>query len=228
MQIPSARQEFFMGIRDELPILIGVIPFGMIYGILALSAGLSPTEAQAMSIIVFAGSAQLILVQLAGIETPTMIMILTGFLINLRHALYSISIAPYTRQLHSVWKAMLSYLLTDEAYAVTITHYIQGERHQNKQWHFLGAGFALWASWQTSTALGVFLGTQVPPNWPLDFTLALTFIALLIPRLIDRPSIFAAISAGCMAVLTIELPFKLHLLIAAIVGISVGLLMEEI
>ena len=168
MQIHSVRQEFFMGIRDELPILIGVIPFGIIYGILALNAGLSPTEAQAMSIIIFAGSAQFILVQLAGIETPTLVMILTGFIINLRHALYSISIAPYTRQLHSGWKAMLSYFLTDEAYAVTITHYNQRESFQNKQWYFFGTGLALWGSWQISTALGVFLGTQVPPNWSLD------------------------------------------------------------
>ncbi len=214
MQIPSPRQEFFMGIKEVIPILVGVIPFGMIYGILALSVGLSPTEAQAMSVIVFAGSAQFLLVQLAGIGTTPLVMILTGFVINLRHALYSVSIAPFTRQLHSGWKILLSYLLTDEAYAVTITHYYQRKSHQNNHWFFLGSGIALWGSWQISSAFGVFLGTQVPPNWSLDFTLSLTFIALLVPSINDRPSLFAAIGAGSAAVLTMGMPYKLNLIFA--------------
>jgi len=227
MQKPTNRQELILGIKDELPILIGVMPFGMIYGILALNAGLSPVEAQAMSIVVFAGSAQFMLVQLAGMGTPVLVMVFTGFVINLRHALYSASMAPYTRQLHAAWKTLLSYLLTDEAYAVSITHYRQTDNRRHKHWYFLGAGMALWGSWQISTALGIFLGAQVPPSWSMDFTLALTFIALLVPNLQDRASIFSAISAGIFAVLTIGLPYKLNLLVAAFVGIIVGLWGEE-
>ena len=161
----NAKTEFFHGIKDELPILVGVVPFGMIYGILALSASLSKAEAQAMSVIVFAGSAQFMLVQLAGIGTPALVMILTGFVINLRHALYSASVAPHVQKLNPVWKAILAYLLTDEAYAVAITHYYHKGESSFKHWYFLGAGLALWASWQISTAVGVFLGAQVPPNW---------------------------------------------------------------
>ncbi|MEN8172705.1 MAG: AzlC family ABC transporter permease [Chloroflexota bacterium] len=220
-------QEFLFGIKDELPILIGVIPFGMIYGILALSAGLSPSQAQAMSAIVFAGSSQFMLVQLAGTGTPVLMMILTGFVINLRHALYSASMASYTSHLHPAWKTLLSYLLTDEAYAVTINHYRQTNNRQNKHWYFLGAGVALWGSWQISTALGIFLGAQIPPSLSLDFTLALTFIALIIPNIQDRASILAAISAGSFALLTVSLPYKLNLLGAAIVGIIFGLWVEE-
>jgi predicted branched-subunit amino acid permease len=115
--------QFFAGARAELPILLGVAPFGMIYGILALGAGLSPLAAQAMSSIVFAGSAQFMLVQLVGMGTPALVMILTGFVINLRHALYSASVSPHTLGLNPVWKGLLSYLLTDEAYAVAILHY---------------------------------------------------------------------------------------------------------
>lgn len=223
----TARTEFFHGIKDELPILLGVIPFGMIYGILAISAGLSETEAQAMSVIVFAGSAQFMLVQLAGIGTPALIMILTGFVINLRHALYSASVAPHIRKLHPGWKAILAYLLTDEAYAVTITRYNHDDQSDRKYWYFLGAGLALWTSWQISTAVGVFLGAQVPPGWSLDFTLALTFIALVVPSLRDRPSLLAAISAGVVAILTSGLPYKLNLIVAAVVGILVGLWSEK-
>ncbi|MBC8333718.1 MAG: AzlC family ABC transporter permease [Anaerolineales bacterium] len=223
----NARNEFLHGVKDELPILVGVIPFGMIYGILAISAGLSEAEAQAMSVIVFAGSAQFMLVQLAGIGTPALIMIVTGFVINLRHALYSASIAPHLRRLNPIWKTILAYLLTDEAYAVAITRYNREDESDHKYWYFLGAGLALWTSWQISTAVGVFLGAQVPPGWSLDFTLALTFIALVVPSLRDRPSLFAAISAGVVAVLTAGLPYKLNLIVAAMVGIIVGLWSEK-
>ena len=223
----NARNEFLHGVKDELPILVGVIPFGMIYGILAISAGLSEAEAQAMSVIVFAGSAQFMLVQLAGIGTPALIMIVTGFVINLRHALYSASVAPHMRKLNPIWKAILAYLLTDEAYAVAITRYNREDESDRKYWYFLGAGLALWTSWQISTAVGVFLGAQVPPGWSLDFTLALTFIALVVPSLRDRPSLFAAISAGVVAVLAAGLPYKLNLIVAALVGIIVGLWSEK-
>ena len=223
----TAKTEFLHGLRDELPILVGVIPFGMIYGILALGAGLSTGEAQAMSVIVFAGSAQFMLVKLLAVETPAIVMILTGFVINLRHALYSASIAPHIKTLNPLWKTILSYLLTDEAYAVAITRYYKRDASPKKHWYFLGAGLALWTSWQISTAVGVFLGAQFPSSWSLDFTLALTFIALVVPALKDRPSILAAISAGTIAVLTAGLPYKLNLIVAALIGILVGLWSEK-
>ena len=223
----SAKKEFLHGIKDELPILVGVIPFGMIYGILALSAGLSKAEAQAMSVIVFAGSAQFMLVQLVGVGTPALMMVLTGFVINLRHALYSASVAPHVKKLNPVWKTILAYLLTDEAYAVAITRYYKKDSSPLKHWYFLGAGLALWTSWQISTAIGVFLGAQVPPSWSLDFTLALTFIAIVVPALKDRPSVLAAVAAGIVAILTAGLPYKLNLIVAAIAGILVGLWSER-
>lgn len=116
----TARSEFLHGIRDELPILIGVLPFGMIYGVSAVSAGIPATLAQAMSCIVFAGSAQFVIAQLIRSGTLWLVVILTAFIVNIRHLLYSASLAPYTRKLHPLWKLLLAYLLTDEAYAVTI------------------------------------------------------------------------------------------------------------
>jgi len=223
----SWRKEFLDGIKGELPILLGVTPFGMIYGVLAVGAGLSSWDAQAMSSVVLAGSAQFMLVQLVSLGTPTLMMILTGFVINLRHALYSASIAPYTKHLSSLWKALLSYLLTDEAYAVAIMHYQREGDVRNKHWYFLGAGLALWICWQISTAAGIFLGTQVPASWGLDFTLSLTFIALAVPAINDRPSLLSALSAGLTALLARGLPYKLGLIAAALVGIGVGLWSEK-
>jgi 4-azaleucine resistance transporter AzlC len=223
----SQRSQFISGVRDELPILIGGAPFGMVYGILALSAGLTPFDAQAMSAVVFAGSAQFITVELVHAATPALVIILTGFVVNLRHALYSASIAPFVRHLSPAWKGLLAYLLTDEAYAVTITHYRQEGDLTHKHWYFLGAGLALWTTWQLSTAVGIFLGAQVPASWGLEFTLALTFIALVVPLIQNRPTLLAALTAGLVSVLAAGLPYRLNLMAAALAGILVGLGSEK-
>ena len=223
----SPRSEFLSGVRAELPLLLGVVPFGMIYGILALGAGLSAFDAQAMSAVIFAGSAQLVTVQLVGLGTPALVIVVTGFVVNLRHALYSASVAPYVRHLSPAWKGLLAYLLTDEAYAVTISHYLAPSEARHKHWFFLGAGLTLWTSWQLSTAAGIFLGAQVPASWGLDFTLALTFIALVVPLINDRPTLLAALTAGIVALLAAGLPYRLNLLAAALAGILVGLGSEK-
>src|ERR1700726_1733385 len=148
----TKRSEFFLGARDELPILLGVIPFGLIYGVAARGAGIGAPAAQAMSLIVFAGSAQFVTVQLSAAGVPAGIIILTAVIVNLRHALYSASLAPYLKQQHPLWRMLLAYLLTDEAYAVVITHYQQHSDGTRKHWYFLGAGLTLWTTWQASTA----------------------------------------------------------------------------
>jgi 4-azaleucine resistance transporter AzlC len=225
----TALSEFLAGLRAELPILIGVIPFGLIYGALAMGAHVPPNAAQAMSAIVFAGSSQFVAAGLFGQATPALVIILTAAIINLRHMLYSASIAPYTHRLSTAWKCLLAYLLTDEAYAVSITHYTGDNQapEKLKHWYFLGAGLALWTCWQLSTAAGIFLGGQVPTSWALDFTIDLTFIALALPLLKDRPSISAALAAGLTALAFHSLPLKLGLVIASLVGIGVGFGMEE-
>jgi predicted branched-subunit amino acid permease len=150
-------------------------------------------------------------------------LIVTVAIVNLRHALYSASMAPYLQKLSPLWKWLLSYLLTDEAYAVSISHYLKESPSPYKHYYFLGAGLTLWSCWQLSTATGIFLGVQIPGHWPLDFTLALTFIALLIPVLRDHAAVLAALAAGVTAVIAHALPYKLGLVLAALVGIVVGL-----
>jgi 4-azaleucine resistance transporter AzlC len=199
----------------------------MIYGVLALSAGLEPPSAQMMSSIVFAGSAQFITAQLLRDLAPGLVIVLTIAVVNLRHMLYSASIAPYLRELPMRWKVLLSYLLTDEAYAATIIHYEENGKTPAGHWFFFGAGIALWMIWQISTALGIFLGATLPPEWPLEFALPLTFIAIVMPTLKDRPAVAASLSAGATALLTYYLPFKLGLVFAALVGILVGTALEK-
>ena len=222
----TRRSEFFTGIRDELPILLGTIPFGLIYGVSARSFGLPGALVQAMSVIIFAGSAQFVVIQLLNASVPAGIILLTACIINLRHALYSASVAPYLRQRGLIWRLLLPYLLTDEAYAVAILHYQQPNKSAPKHWYFLGAGLILWVTWQIGTAVGLLLGAHIPASWSLDFTLPLTFIAIVIPALKKRADAIAAGAAGLVAVLAARLPFNTSLLVATFIGITLGLLVE--
>lgn len=228
----SRKAEFWGGVRAQLPILLGTSPFGMIYGILAIDAGLPVEVALGMSMIVFAGSSQFIAAQLFASGTPGVIIVLTTFVVNLRHMLYSASLAPYVKHLAAAWKYTLAFLLTDEAYAVSITHYERSSappaRNTLKHWYTFGAGLTLWVSWQISTAAGLLLGTSVPQGWALDFTLPLTFIALLMPVLKDRPMILAALVAGITALAASALPYNLGLILAVLVGIGSGMLAEQV
>jgi 4-azaleucine resistance transporter AzlC len=219
-------KNFWAGVRAEIPLLIGVFPFGMIYGALAIDAGISRAAAQMMSSIVFGGSSQFITTQLVRESAPGIVIVLTIAVVNLRHMLYSASLAPYLASLSTRWKLLLSYLLTDEAYAPTIIQYEGVGFQPSSHWFLFGAGLALWCIWQISTGLGIFLGTAIPESWSLDFALPLTFIAMVVPVLKSRPAIAAALSAGVVAVLADPLPYHLGLIAAALVGIAVGTLLE--
>lgn len=219
-------RSFWAGVRSEIPLLIGVFPFGLIYGALAINSGLPPLAAQLMSSIVFAGSSQFIAAQLFHESAPGLVIVLTIAVVNLRHMLYSASLAPFVSRLSMGCKALLSYLLTDEAYAPTILHYEKEGTDRTGHWFFLGAGLSLWSTWQVTTGLGILLGSAIPDSWSLDFALPLTFIAMVVPALKNRPAVAAALSAGVTALLAYSLPYRLGLILAALVGIAVGTLLE--
>lgn len=222
----TRRDYFWAGARAELPLLFGVMPFGMIYGALALNVGLSKLASQLMSSIVFAGSSQFITAKLVGEGAPGLIIVLTIAVVNLRHALYSASIAPFLSSCATPWKLLLSYLLTDEAYAPAIVHYETRGLSPYSHWFLLGTGVTLWAGWQASTALGIFLGAAIPAAWSLDFALPLTFIAMAVPMLRTRAIAASALVAGLVSLWAYDLPYKLGLILAAAAGISMGVYLE--
>lgn len=223
----SRSAEFWAGVRAELPIVIGGVPFGFIFGVLAVAAGIPPWLAFGMSYIVFAGSAQFVGAQLIGGGAPALVIWLTTAIINARHLLYSAALAPYTQRLNRGWRWLLAYLLTDEAYIVTALRYEALGPSPTRHYFWLGAGLMLWASWQLSTAVGILFGAQVPSAWSLDFTLALTFIAMLTPVARRRPTIGAALVAALVSVVASPLPYNLGLLLAATCGIVSGLLLSR-
>lgn len=222
---PAVRRAFLSGVRDQLPILLGVIPFGLIFGALALSQGISPIAAQGFSLFVFAGSAQFIAAQLIGGQAPPLIVVLTIFIVNLRHALYSATLAPYLEKFSISWRLLLGWLLTDEAFATTAVRFRRNGGHHGHL-YFLGTGLTLWFSWQVSTGIGILLGARIPPAWNLDFALPLTFIALIAPTLVSRPTWAAAGSAGVAALALDGLPYQLGLMVAALMGVAVGVIVE--
>lgn len=220
---PDQRRELLGGIAAELPLLLGVVPFGMIFGVLGIAAGLPAWAVVLSSSLVFAGSAQVVFAQLWGVGAPAAVLVTTVGVVNLRHVLYSAAVAEHLRRLPWGWKLLLAYLLTDEAFAAAIGH-LRDTASPERHWFLLGTGLTLWTGWQLSTLAGVLLGAAIPASWSLDFSIALTFIALLVLSVRQRSEALAALVAGGVALLTLGLPHKLGLLPAAACGVVVGLI----
>lgn len=216
--------EFLAGCRDEAPLQLGVIPFGMLYGIGALAVGMPVWLAQLTSMLVFAGAAQLVIVQMLGAAAGALPIGLTAVLLNLRHMLYSASVAEHVRHLPRRWRVLLAYLLTDEAYAVAILRYARpvGPGPDLRHWYFLGCGLTLWGCWQLSTALGIAFGARIPPEWDIDFAVPLTFIALLTLLVKERAGQAAALVAALAVLALAALPYRLGLVLAIVLGLVAG------
>jgi predicted branched-subunit amino acid permease len=176
-----------------------------------------------MSSIVFGGASQVVFAQLWGAQVPGAVICSTVAVVNLRHALYSASVAEWLRGLSWRWKVLLAYLLTDEAYAAALVRFRDGPPGAHRHWFLFGTGLTLWSGWQLSTLGGVLIGAAIPASWSLDFSIALTFIALLVLAIHRRSEMCAALVAGVVAVLAQPLPHKLWILAAAAAGIAAGL-----
>ena len=218
---PSRRQEFWSGVRQELPLQLGVAPFGLVFGVLGLAAGLTPLQTILMSSIVFGGASQVVFAQLWG-SVPGPVVGASVSVINLRHMLYSASMAPYLRALPLRWRIPLAYLLTDEAYAVTINRLRHAPQGPYQHYHLLGTGMLLWVCWQITTIIGVVFGATIPPEWSLEFSIPLTFIAVVVPILRRRADFVACATAGVISVAGQSLPWKSWIILAALGGILAG------
>jgi len=222
--IASRSQEFWTGVRQELPLQLGVAPFGLVFGVLGLASGLTPLQTILLSSIVFGGASQVVFAQLWGAGVPAPFVGASVSVINLRHALYSASIAPYLRSLPLAWRIPLAYLLTDEAYAVTINRLRNDPPSAHQHYHLLGTGMTLWVCWQVTTVTGVMFGATIPQSWSLGFAIPLTFIAIVAPAIRRRADLAACVTAGTMAVFGQPLPWKSWIILAAIGGIAAGYL----
>ena len=222
--------EFIAGAKAIVPLVIGAIPFGIIFGTLAQSSGLSFAGAIAMSAVVFAGSAQFIALGLLATGTSFPIIILTTFVVNLRHLLYSLSLVTHVRRLSSIWKLAIGFWLTDEVFAVAINRYQQSDCSKYKHWYYLGAAWFMYLNWQICTVVGLTLGGLIPDatSWGLDFAMSVTFIGMIIPYLKNRSMTTAVVVSGIIALVTQDLPHQSGLIVSAIAGIMSGMLARKL
>jgi 4-azaleucine resistance transporter AzlC len=224
------RAEFWAGARDTIPLIVGAIPFGVIYGTLAQQSGLSFAAALAMSIFVFAGSSQFIALGLLAAGTGWPMVVATTFVVNLRHLLYAATLLPFVKPLPRTWKAALSFWLTDETFVVAVKRYNQTDNSKAKHWYQLGSALSMYGNWQLCTLVGLTLGQIFPRigSWGLDFAMPATFIGMVLPYLRSKPMWFAVGVSGLTAILTNSLPHKIGLMIAALAGVAAGIYIENI
>ena len=222
MRAHFSRPAFFEGVRDMTPVLIGIVPFGMVCGIAAVSAGASPLAALAMSAIMFSGAAQIVAAQLLAAGAPLMVIVLTCLVVGLRFLVYSAAMAPYLRPLDHRWRNILSFLLTDQAFAGTIQRFRESGDLRANASYFLGGGVLLWVVWQVATLAGILVGQVIPASWQLEFVVPLCFLAILAPLLRDRVSLLVVVVAGVAAVALDDMPMRLSLICAGLIGIAAG------
>ena len=210
-----------------LPLLLGVVPFGLVFGVLGISSGLTETETILMSSIVFAGASQVVFVQLWAAGSAYSVIASSVALINLRHVLYSASVAEYLKKLNFKWRIVLGYLLTDESFAVSIKRLSAHGESRPVHFFMLGSGFTLWLAWQVSTIAGVVAGSTIPENWELAFAIPLTFIAIVVPLLKNTPTIICALTSCLIAIFGQSLPWNTWIIVAALGGILIGASIEK-
>ena len=219
---------FKQGILEELPLQLGVFPFGIIYGIMAIESGLTPIQAFLMSSIIFGGASQIAFVQLISNATPFGVLVTTVGAINSRHFLYSISMMEFLKNLSIKWRIVLAYLLTDEAYAISIRRFINEPNTSFLHFHLLGTGITLFLSWQISTLTGVLLGGDLPHFLDLQFIIPLTFIAIIVPMIKSISTFLVVITAAFSGLILKSLDINFWIIVSGIIGVVVGMVSAKL
>lgn len=225
----DVRGAFLVGAKGVAPLLLGVIPFGLVAGVAAIEADIGVVGAVGFSTIVFAGASQLAAINLVAEQAPLLVVIVTALVINLRMVMYSASIAPHLGTIPRRARVGAAYVLTDQAYAVSIVDYDvnPGRTARERLWLYLGAGWTLWVTWQASTLAGAMGGGAIPESVPLGFAVPLAFLSLLVPAVTDRPTLAAAIVGGTMATVGASWPSNIGMPLGATLGVLVGWLVAR-
>ena len=217
------------GIADVSPLMIPVVPFGIIYGVIGMELGLSAYMTFGMSIIVFGGASQIVLLQLFSGGASTFITITSVGAVNSRHLLYGAVFSEYLSHLKITWKIILSYVIIDQAFAVSNTYFKKNKKDEFKHYHLLGAGFTCWTVWQISTILGIVLGSVVPEELGLSFAISLTFLALLISDFRKFKNIIVMLVSGLIATIGYTtIPFHAYIIVAGLSALIVATLLTLI
>lgn len=224
MTRPSARSAFALGLRDGAPFVIVIIPFGMLFGVVASEAGWTLAQILAMSVLVIAGASQFTAVQMLSDHAPVVIVILTALAVNLRLAMYSASLAPLIGATPFWKRALVAYALTDQTYGAVMTRAslppVMGQRERII--HVFGAAVVICVPWYIATLAGALAGSAIPPGLALDFSVPITFIAIFAPLLRSLPHLAAALVSVTASLALVWMPYNLWLLVAAGLAMLTG------
>ena len=219
---------FLKGIIDVSPLMIPVVPFGLIFGVLAIDIGFTPLETMGMSLIIFGGASQIILLQLFSGGASSLVIISSVGAVNSRHLLYGAVVSEHMSDLKLVWKIIISYFLIDQAFARS-NEYFKKNNNENKYFHLIGGGITCWVIWQSTTFLGIILGSTIPEELGLSFAVPLTFLALLVNDLRKLINVIVIIVSGFVATIGYNIvPYKAYVIIAALTGLLTAIILTKI
>ncbi|GIS29649.1 MAG: branched-chain amino acid ABC transporter permease [Dehalococcoidia bacterium] len=219
--------EFKNGCLQEIPLQLGVFPFGIAYGILGIEVGLTNIQTFLLSIIIFAGVSQIVFAQLFSTFTPNFMIIGTIGIVNLRHILYGVSLSSYLKKLSLKWRIILSYLITDEAFAISYKRFSEEKKTKYMHFHLLGSGITLWTSWQISTLIGIFIGPSIPNSLNLEYVIPLSFIAIVVVSINTKIKLIVFIMSALFSILLRDLPWNLWIITSALISIIIGVLISN-
>ena len=224
----SRSEIFFKGIIDVSPLMIPVVPFGLIFGVLSIDIGFSPLETVGMSVIIFGGASQIILLQLFSGGASSLVIISSVGAVNSRHLLYGAVVSEHLSDLKLFWKIIISYFLVDQAFARS-NEYFRKNNDKNKYFHLVGGGITCWIIWQTTTVLGIVLGSFIPEKLGLSFAVPLTFLALLVNDFRKFINVIVIIVSGFVATLGYNyIPFKAYAIVAGLTGLLAAMILTKI
>ena len=218
---------FLKGVIDVSPLMIPVVPFGLIFGVLAIDVGFTPLETMGMSLIIFGGASQIVLLQLFSGGASSLVIISSVGAVNSRHLLYGAVVSEHLSDLKLIWKIIISYFLIDQAFARS-NEYFKKNKDENKYFHLVGGGATCWIIWQSTTFLGIILGAAIPGKLGLSFAIPLTFLALLINDFRKFVNVFVIIVSGLVATLGYNIiPFKAYVIVAALIGLLSAIILTK-
>lgn len=228
MATPSTISSFWAGFRTGAPFLLVIIPFSLLFGVVATEAGFSLVETMGFSVVVLAGAAQFVAVQLMTEHAPTLIVIATAVAVNLRMAMYSASLTPHIGKAPIWQRALVAYLMTDQSYATSHAHY---EQHRDlpvpqKVAFYFGTATPIVPMWFAFSYTGALVGKSIPPEYALDFAIPITFLALIAPALRTLAHVAAAAVSVVLGLALAFMPYNSGLFLAAIGAMITGAQVE--
>ena len=215
------------GFKAGLPTLFGIAAWALVVGIAMVKSGLTPLQATGMTLLVFAGSAQLASLPLIAAQAPIWVVFATALVVNLRFVIFSALLAPHFA--HLPWKKRLAlgYVSGDMSVALFLQRFPSEEPALGKLSYLKGLLYPNWGAWQIGSIAGIFLGSAVPPEWGLGFAGTLAIICITIPMIMNTAALCGAVGAAATAVLAYDLPYKLGLLAAVLAGMVTAMFVEE-